>query len=616
MRITQISLQNFKGHTGTYRLDPVTLIVGSNFSHKTSIPLAARLAMAGKLPPPIGTKGIYQLAGDSTGVGLMAINLVFDNGRQVAWNWARDAAGRVTTKGGLTEDITMPELLLDPRLFFAKTAADQVSTIFQACDIEHFSTEKIVNRLSEIHEPPLVECEAVLDEITKWIRTKTLDVSPPVWIEMLFDWLNTERKSASDQLKVASGAFAGLQSTGPQIATDPTDELNKAMSVLQQLRQGVPNTADLEREIGQVQAKLTGRRFLNPAGYNAEIAKIAIPKISIEPEEVDSVCDELCANVIGYNEQLKLMESRISEYKNLATQIETHESCPTCGQSKKGWKTAPLKRIAETSSSLVTQYEALVAKQKVESQQLNVLVEWKAKQKQIGNLTKEREIVEGAIAAIKNIESLIETRKAALFGDSTKIAEAEQRVSKLQADLAAFGAYQRDRARREDFEKRLLAMNCRIEVFKATIAIVQEEQTKLINEAFAQVLEVAKMFTVGLLNSPLEFVDGRLGRRVSAKDQRGGNRAPLGSWIPFEAFSGTEELLALAGFGVALTKDAPVKLVILDEMGRMDPDRKVDVAHRMIALAQNGSIDQSILIDVSEENYPEPRPGVFGVITL
>lgn len=606
MRITQISLQNFKGMNFSCRLDPVTLIVGSNFAHKTSIPLAARLAMAGKLPPPIGTKGIYQLAGDSTAPGQMAIALAFDNGRQLTWSWTRDAAGKVSTKGGLTEDIAMPELLLDPRLFFAKTMNEQIQTIFQACDVSDFSSERIVNRLAEIHQPPADECEKVLEEITQWIRNKTVGLKPPVWIGMLIDWLSTERKSSADRAKTVSGSFAGLQNHGPQVTVDPTPELNTAMQELAQLRQASPDTAELERELNQVRAKGFPQRFQTVAEYDAELSRLGEPAPA---DEIEEIAEELCTKIMEYDGQIQPLSTRLEQLKVLAGQIQNNDACPVCGLSKKGWKTTPLKQIAEESGKVIKQLEVLETKKESDEKALKLIREWEA-------LSKERAVVQGREQAIAQIEAEIAKRKAARAADPLKVKEMEARVSKFQNDLACFGAYQRDYMRRKMLEEQTLTLNCRVETFKAALGIVMEEQGKLIAEAFGQVLGTARMFTDGLLNSPLEFTEGRLGRRISDKDIRQGNKARLNSWVPFEAFSGTEELLALAGFGVALCQEAPVKLVILDEMGRLDGQRKTDVANRMIGLVGNGTIDQAILVDVTADGYPAPRPGIFSVIKV
>ena len=94
------------------------------------------------------------------------------------------------------------------------------------------------------------------------------------------------------------------------------------------------------------------------------------------------------------------------------------------------------------------------------------------------------------------------------------------------------------------------------------------------------------------------MVEGQLGRRVSDEDRKHGNTAPVGAWIPHEAFSGTEQLLAYAGFAVALAGQAPIKVVIMDELGRLTGTRKAAMLRRMCELVSKGVIDQFIGCDV------------------
>src|ERR1700677_3520817 len=124
MRIKSISARNFAGSNFDYELGALTYIVGGNGAGKTIITKAIRLALAGYLPPPIGTKGVYRLAGNPDEPGEMAINLVMDNDRNANWKWTRDAKGKVSAEGGVPPDLLMPPLLLEPRSFFALNGAE------------------------------------------------------------------------------------------------------------------------------------------------------------------------------------------------------------------------------------------------------------------------------------------------------------------------------------------------------------------------------------------------------------------------------------------------------------------------------------------------------------
>jgi hypothetical protein len=131
-------------------------------------------------------------------------------------------------------------------------------------------------------------------------------------------------------------------------------------------------------------------------------------------------------------------------------------------------------------------------------------------------------------------------------------------------------------------------------------------------KAFGKVLALSRAFTDGLLNSPLEFRDGELGRCVSEQDRKAGRNVPMGSWIPWRSFSGTEELIGMAAFGLALARTARFKLVVLDEFGRLDDERRRNVLVRVKELVENGTITQAILIGASTT----PAPDADGIVTI
>jgi len=95
---------------------------------------------------------------------------------------------------------------------------------------------------------------------------------------------------------------------------------------------------------------------------------------------------------------------------------------------------------------------------------------------------------------------------------------------------------------------------------------------------------LSKKFTDDILKSPLIFKDGQVGRMEG------------GAFISHEVFCGTEQLLAYCGLQVALCQDSPMRLCVLDEFANMPGSWQKKVTQRMIALINEGLIDQFILI--------------------
>jgi hypothetical protein len=140
---------------------------------------------------------------------------------------------------------------------------------------------------------------------------------------------------------------------------------------------------------------------------------------------------------------------------------------------------------------------------------------------------------------------------------------------------------------REAKEQEVLREECTATCYAEAVKAINGVVKDVSERAFAEVLKLSDDFTEGLLRSKLEFRDGELGRTED------------GGWVPHTSFSGTEQLLAYAGYSVALARTANFRLVVLDEMGRLSLGRRQDVAIRMEELLAAGKIDQAIMIDAT-----------------
>jgi hypothetical protein len=70
-----------------------------------------------------------------------------------------------------------------------------------------------------------------------------------------------------------------------------------------------------------------------------------------------------------------------------------------------------------------------------------------------------------------------------------------------------------------------------------------------------------------------------------------------GQFIPFEALSGTEQLVAACCVQLGLAGNAPIKLLALDELSRMTEQNKSAFNEALIELRAAGLLDQVILCD-------------------
>lgn len=628
MKVKQLSATNFKGRDFSFKLGDVSLVIADNFAGKTSIPMALRLGLSGYLPPPIGKAAgsIYKLAGNPNGEGTMAVSLELDNGRTVTQRWTKDASGKVSTEGGVAADLVMPELLMEPRLFFGKTGAERVKAIFDACDMREskFGPETIRSRLVSVIENPAAVCEATLDAVEKLIASEFNGTVPlQKAAESLLVKVNESRKQAAAAAKQASGAFAAfrtkVQGDRPK---DVSEDLLKAREVLAGLA-AKRQTGNLESLRSAVKTAERGMAMIagecqNPVMPAGEFLAVKVKQLGedlaglseVEPYDATVALEDLNGDYVGRTAELAEVQGLIAEAEAQLATVARFELCAKCAKKIVAPTKALLKQLQERQIKVGKVKDTLRQKMAEEDAKQKAWDEYCVKK---ASLDRELSHATGLLTQWETYHADWEEANLRLQASDKADPKLESDITRMQAEVkeweqkdAAHQQYKRDLARRDELERDLLENQCRADVYKRVMAIITDEQASASEWAFNKVLAVARHFTDGLLNSPLEFVDGDLGRRVSKLDKDGGSLAPVGSWISHETMSGTEQALAYIGFSVALCQDAPVKVVIVDDV-IVAPERKRAMVGRFLELVAKGVIDQAIVVDVDAKDYTDKK---------
>ncbi len=244
------------------------------------------------------------------------------------------------------------------------------------------------------------------------------------------------------------------------------------------------------------------------------------------------------------------------------------DCCPTCHAKTKGWKAAIEKAAKDAFASAKTEHTAAQAT-----------------------------FSAAMILAQKEREALA----VALKAHDDKVNAVMAPLALLRETRGALAQWEKVQNRRADVERELIRVTVAAEVWKQAKKIVDEVQSEAVNKAVGNVVDIANNVGGKLLNSPLEFVDGVLGRRVSQRDIEAGADATVGAWISHEGFSGTEVLLSYAALAVALSQSAPFKLVVMDELGRIDTLKRRQLLEAMKVLVMSKVIDQFVGIMATSE---------------
>lgn len=623
MFINHVRGHNFKGQSFEQKLGPMTLISGDNFAGKSTLTDAIRLALAGYLPAVGKSAGSLwgALAGNPEREGTMEVAIGFDTWRTSKLAFARSKKGAVSVEGAVPADLALDPMLLDVRQFFGMTAAQRTAVIFGASGAKGIVAEELVEKLGAIQASPATVRDTLMRRITEQVEAADADVD-----RLLADWKET-LKAAKANHKVAAGAFAGM--TLPlRIPTKPTgiaelaakrDALTAKRGELAALLRQDSREAQLREAVVRVTANLTELRT----------AAAELQELPEESPERPGLLDdyELAKDEIeSTKERIAIIRE---DYARLTAELNALAGvtiCPHCGETGgvERARTSLRTRLREAHDSEADAVQKLEEASAPFMDLKTVTAEWQEAMREFDDLRKQHENAQRRITETESVlaksqaelDGLVGNRAAQvekLTAEVAELPEVEKELDEAQAAKVACDEYKKLVEQRTKREEQALALACEVEVYTQAITALNEHVAKRGEEAFGKVLQLSDAFTKGLLNSPLEFRDGELGRRVSKADRDAGITAPIGAWISRESFSGTEELLAMAGFGVALARMAPFVLVILDEMGRLTTERRKAVATRMLELIQAGTVHQVIMIDPEPDGvgYPDEAVRVY-----
>lgn len=195
-------------------------------------------------------------------------------------------------------------------------------------------------------------------------------------------------------------------------------------------------------------------------------------------------------------------------------------------------------------------------------------------------------------AKLPDIEAKVENMMQAKFprsiqaGDIAReaVAAAESNVRRLTQQRAE--ARTRAKAKEESDKVRIEA-----QVLKEFCRMLADMQAEIVNAAIGPIVDRLNVMFKGVLDMPLCYKDGVIG-----------TDSPTG-FYSMRSFSGAEKALAMCAISLALAAESPVKIVVLDEMGRLDSNVKQKLVALTLELQRAGTINQAVLVDTAIADY-------------
>lgn len=120
------------------------------------------------------------------------------------------------------------------------------------------------------------------------------------------------------------------------------------------------------------------------------------------------------------------------------------------------------------------------------------------------------------------------------------------------------------------------------------IDLIAQKKQELVSGSIEAPLAIANKLAAGILRGRLVFEEGEIGMRL-------GDQLVTGI-----GFSGTEAAIVVMALTAGLAAGASHRVLILDEVGRLDAANKVTLVHNLRALVEASHIDQWIIIGPSD----------------
>jgi DNA repair exonuclease SbcCD ATPase subunit len=629
MRLTKISAANIKGVSFTYDLTSAVAIVGPNFSHKTAVIEAIRLALLGYIPE-VGKlpRSTWEL---SSGTELFVMATFDDESELSRRFFYKGATLSMAERGDGVEVNQFADLpLLNAAAYFEMTDGQRTSYVFERVRLpDSYTVEGIIaecERISfeEEHSEAIEKAKTNLIDI---LRKSSVPASIQEYLTTvleafrdLFTYWNKraketqgtvktltelklrEKECSTDSLRQLETEIAEAQSVLDKLNADKgrlaaqQTEAERVAGRKKQIRKILDeDRVDYDKIIGDLKQKIAGAKIVPvPSKEDREKTKQSLRNLAETISRVDAESRQNEKNIAAAQEQLQ----HLTELK----------ACPFCKSKGKDWKTNLEKELNQT----VKLYTGLCTDGKKYIEDLR---------DQLVKMSKRAEQDEKDVAANADTLKRIDNWQEWITAKTSEKTQAEKYRADLHEELdglnilpvgedleaqlgelsnrirAATGirdgltvrkksalVLQQDLKRAAQSQLEHQSAVAHVKVIKAIADVLKGKREAMITVVFGELLAVANKLVEGILPSPLSLYENTVGRWKDAK------------FIPHRVFSGTEKALTYVAISIALSAQAPLKLVILDEFNRLDRKNQVEVVNRLLDLTDAKIIDQFIVV--------------------
>ncbi len=628
MQITDLSITNLKGLTLKEKIGPNTLITGKNFSGKTARLQAIQLAILGYIPGlPKTNPGIFQLAsGNPLEVHVQGRD--FEILR--TWKKTGKSVEKSAAVSGLPDDTGPLIAMLDAQDFLAASEPERLNMIFRLATIKTEETpETILQKLptTEDFKPlSMIYKDGKMLEVREWLEEAlTYALEQRKYTKQAVDRLDKTQQgmealeAAQDAPTIPEGLEAAIKAL--EASKRPLEARQTELTTLARVYQDVLKRYERDKLAygHNLESRKRKQALVTTKKTVEEQLKAAQEKLKQEGPDSDVEAirrgyqGTLRAEQEASNE-VRIRQSGLDAVSKELDELKELECCPHCHSKSKGWRKFLEEGLeAKYNAARLHLETALEDEKRATKVRINTeknLEDAKAHHDRIAALELEIGLTRGTLKSIQEAEEdlAVEPSEPVAPVSPDDSIEEEMRLEReleeideeLRVKQALVTQGQQAKARAATAAQAVLAAKKAREEKEAWIKavdILEESRQQMIDDAFAELLKIASPVYEGILQTPLAYLGGVLGRPTPAAAH---------GFVPLTAFSGTEALVATIALQVALGAKSPAKIVLLDEMGRLDVENKNRLIGNLHGMVNSGQLHQWIAIDVSAPSKKHP----------
>ncbi len=635
MKLTRIIARGFKGRDFDIQLTPANILFGGNFRGKTRVMDAIRLALLGHLPE-LGksNRDTFGLASGQE----MEVVAEFDTGLRIRRRWTLSG-------NSVKSDQDVPEsikelgdmaVMLNADEYFGLSDRARVDYVFAHCSMRSaLGPDDIVSRVEKLlladHKGTL------LDKFIAKLGGKEDDKHYPDGRAFIEGQIETVAQLWKDAKAAAVRAEKTIQQlTDMRLRDEPTTPI----TVLEQRRVKLTGElAELNERKGRVIGSFTqmktdaqrrstitreisfgDKNRIQLADLKDKLA-LVVRTLDIESpvtqEMVSATASAVEMAIQQKNEALRLKAeadtAKDTAEKRLA-HLDGEDACPYCGAKGETWKAQKSADLAQEMGAA----EVESAKQHKRVEELTVVVNearnthlltLQQQRNQQDLLTEKSQLlmkVASLEPQVSRLETLADEAKRLMADDPNLTVQVEmlqseiniknEEIRQVDGEIKAVNGRAFELKRLADAEKERDDAKVEAKIAEVAGKELRVIQGEMVAEAFRPLLDRANSFFGRVLKTPLAYNAAEGGEIGTWRD---------GLWVGHRTFSGTEKALTYAAIQAALAMASPFRLMLVDELGRLDENSVDGVINAVCRALDEGRIDGFVGIDVSRGPFYE-----------